>query len=183
MRRERFARTLLWCNNHTQGTLFAVYRKFRQALDAQCWFDDVFETFHAEETLCSVGYCMLHNLRVRLIKFRVCSRCLMWLIILNSNIDCLQGNTTDIYRPNLRFGRYRSYCPEGSQYYLNILLLGFNQHAELLHGTLCRVWHFQYMRNVTTKVMIIELLFGHNAINWFSLIGTLCSLNKKMVVA
>ena len=58
-----------------------MYRKFRQALDAQCWFDDVFVTFHAEETLCSVGYCILHNLRVRLIKFFVCSRCLMWLII------------------------------------------------------------------------------------------------------
>ena len=31
--------------------------------------------------MCSVGYCILHNLRVGLIKFRVCSRCLMWLII------------------------------------------------------------------------------------------------------
>ena len=42
-------------------------------------------------------------------------------VVNNSNIDCLQGNTTDIYHPHLRFGWYRSYCPEGSQYYLNIL--------------------------------------------------------------
>ena len=41
-------------------------------------------------------------------------------VVNNSNIDCLQGNTTDIYHPHLRFGWYRSYCPEGSQYYLNI---------------------------------------------------------------
>ena len=41
-------------------------------------------------------------------------------VVNNSNIDCLQGNTTDIYHPHLRFGWYRSYCPEGSQYYLNL---------------------------------------------------------------
>ena len=90
-------RELLFCDNGAQIGLralycdviitlkahcFAVYQKFRQALDAQCWFDDVFATFHAEETLCSVGYCILHNSRVRLIKFSVCSRCLMWLIML-----------------------------------------------------------------------------------------------------
>ena len=53
MKRRSFARTILWRNNHTQGTLFAVYRKFRQALDAQCWFDDVFATFHARKS-CAV---------------------------------------------------------------------------------------------------------------------------------
>ena len=53
MERRSFARTLLWRNNHTQGTLFAVYRIFRQALDAQCWFDYVFATFHARK-LCAM---------------------------------------------------------------------------------------------------------------------------------
>ena len=62
MEHRSFARTLLWRNNHTQGTLFAVYQKFRQALDAQCLFDDVFATFHARITLYSVGYCTVADL-------------------------------------------------------------------------------------------------------------------------
>ena len=59
-------------------------------------------------------------------------------VVNNSNtcIDCLQGNTTDIYRPHLRFGRYRSYCPEGSQYYLNIPWGG---HCNILISQVCNL--------------------------------------------
>ena len=57
-------RTLLWCNNHTKCTLFAVYRKLCQALDAQCWF----------YKLCSV-------LEIVIVDFCICSRCLIWITI------------------------------------------------------------------------------------------------------
>ena len=44
----------------------------------------------------------------------------MWLIIVI--LTAFRAIRLVIYRPHLRFGRYMSYCPEGSQYYLNMLV-------------------------------------------------------------
>ena len=39
---------------------------------------------------------------------------------LKNTFFCRRRLASLIYHPHLRFGRYMSYCPEGSQYYLNI---------------------------------------------------------------
>ena len=85
-----------FCNNGAQIGLRALYCDVIITPKAHClqcienfakhWMHSAgltmfLQLFMQRKPYALVGYCILHNLRVRLIKFRVCSRCLLWLII------------------------------------------------------------------------------------------------------